>query len=59
MLRLLGYGAQGMVGRHPAAAIVLYLIPFLGAAGAALDIFGIKLLPFRIWFRQTTPEPAG
>jgi len=59
MLRLVGYGAQGIVGRHPAAAIILYLIPLLGAGGAALDIFGIKLLPSRAWLRPPTPEPAG
>jgi lipopolysaccharide export system permease protein len=58
-LRLAGYGAQGMVGRNPSAAIILYLIPLLGAGGAALDIFGIKLLPSRPWFRQAAPEPAG
>lgn len=58
VLRLLGYGAQGLATRHPDAAIVLYLIPLLGAGVAILEIAG--LLPEISFTRPAfgLPEPA-
>jgi hypothetical protein len=56
-LRLFGYAAQGLAVRHPAAFVVLYLIPLLGGAAAALEISGIDLLPLQ-FFRRDMPEPA-
>ena len=41
-LRLLGYSAQGMVGRNPHLFFLLYAIPLLGAALAALEIRGLN-----------------
>jgi lipopolysaccharide export system permease protein len=58
ILRLVGYGAQGFVVRHPTAFFVLYLIPALGAALAVLEIHGVRidrLLP--VWDRAV-PEPV-
>ncbi len=57
-LRLSGYAAQGLAVRHPAAFVVLYLIPLLGGAAAALEISGIDLLPLEQFFRRDMPEPA-
>jgi lipopolysaccharide export system permease protein len=58
VLRLLGYGMQGIVVRNPAAFILLYLIPLLGAAFAGMDVLGIDLLPTGRWLRRAIPEPA-
>jgi lipopolysaccharide export system permease protein len=41
VLRIAGYGAQGMAAREPALCVVLYLIPLLGAAVGFADIMGI------------------
>ena len=57
-LRLLGYGAQGLAARHPDAFIILYLIPLVGAAAAALEIDGLaSSLVTGLW-QQMVPEPA-
>jgi lipopolysaccharide export system permease protein len=58
MLRLLGYGAQGMAVRHPSAAFVLYLIPLLGGFVAGLDFMGFGLPSLPQWFARAVPEPA-
>jgi lipopolysaccharide export system permease protein len=58
LLRLLGYGAQGFVVRHPHLFFVLYLIPLLGGAVAVFEIVGIDLLAPASRFRQVVPEPA-
>ena len=38
ILRILGYGAQGMVARSPSLWFVMYLIPLLGMGGALLEM---------------------
>jgi lipopolysaccharide export system permease protein len=44
LLRIVGYGAQGLAQRHPAYCVVLYLIPLLGAAIGLADILGLFAL---------------
>ena len=58
LLRLLGYGAQGFVVRHPHMFPVLYLIPLLGAGIATLEIMGIDLFAPVSRLRHLAPEPA-
>jgi lipopolysaccharide export system permease protein len=58
LLRLAGYGAQGLAARHPDAAVVLYLIPLLGGAVAILDICGLLHMPEIFRKTATIPEPA-
>jgi len=41
VLRIVGYGAQGMAARQPVLCILLYLIPMLGAAIAYADMTGL------------------
>jgi len=57
-IRLLGYGAQGMVGRNPSLFPVLYLIPLLGALFAMLEIKGTDFAVLRNLFRAPQPEAA-
>lgn len=57
-LRLLGYGAQGFVVRHPSSYALLYLVPLIGCAFAALEINGIDLFAFMPGFRRSALEPA-
>jgi lipopolysaccharide export system permease protein len=57
-VRIIGYGAQGMVGRNPSLFLVLYLIPLLGAGLAILDIMGLDIRAWQILFRQPAAEPA-
>ena len=63
-LRILGYGAQGVVARDPSYAILLYLIPLLGAAAAAAEVmaFDSSSIVQRIYQRfmpaQPEPEPT-
>jgi lipopolysaccharide export system permease protein len=46
VLRIVGYGAQGMVARHPMLCVLLYLIPVLGGVIAYADISGFTLRLF-------------
>jgi len=57
-IRLIGYGAQGMVGRNPSLSFALYLIPLLGAGLAVLDIVGLDVRVLQMLFKQPAPEPA-
>lgn len=63
MLRILGYGAQGVVGRDPSYAFLLYLIPLAGAALAAGEVMAFDSASFffglyqRIAGRFASPEP--
>jgi lipopolysaccharide export system permease protein len=43
VLRIVGYGAQGLAARHPAYCIVLYLLPLLGAAVGLADMTGFSV----------------
>ncbi|HEY1962017.1 MAG TPA: LPS export ABC transporter permease LptF [Rhizomicrobium sp.] len=58
VLRLLGYGAQGFVVRHPHLFEMLYLIPLLGGGIAVVEITGIGLLAPVTRLRNLVPEPA-
>jgi len=46
ILRILGYGAQGVVARDPSFAILLYLIPILGAGAAAAEVMAFDTSSF-------------
>ena len=50
VLRIAGYGAQGLAARHPAYCIILYLIPLLGVAAGGADIMG--LTPSALFVRR-------
>jgi lipopolysaccharide export system permease protein len=43
ILRIVGYGAQGLAARQPIFCILLYLIPLLGVAAGAADVMGFSL----------------
>jgi lipopolysaccharide export system permease protein len=58
ILRLLGYGAQGMAVRHPSAYVLLYFIPMLGGIAAVLEATGAGFEQLRGWFRRDALEPA-
>lgn len=58
VLRLIGYGAQGFVVRHPSAFFVLYAVPALAAAVAVLEIAGTSVLQVPQIFHRWLPEPA-
>jgi lipopolysaccharide export system permease protein len=58
-LRLIGYGAQGFVARHPSAFSLLYALPLMGAAMAILEISGLTLFRWPGFFGKLLPEPAG
>jgi lipopolysaccharide export system permease protein len=59
-LRLLGYGAQGLVAGNPDLAFALYVIPVAGAAIAGAVFAGMPLVPagFRRLFIRTPRVPA-
>ncbi|MBV9571293.1 MAG: LPS export ABC transporter permease LptF [Alphaproteobacteria bacterium] len=58
ILRLAGYGAQGLTVRHPVAAIALYLLPILGTALAVLEIRRADMLRPDFWFSPRLPVAA-
>ena len=58
ILRLVGYGAQGFVVRHPNAFFVLYAVPALAAAVAVLEIAGTSVIQLPQIFHRWLPEPA-
>lgn len=48
LLRIAGYGVQGLATHHPALCVLFYAIPLLGAAAAAAMVMGFEPLePFR------------
>jgi lipopolysaccharide export system permease protein len=47
-LRIIGYGAQSMAARNPHLLFLLYLIPFLGAVGALIELDG----RFTPWLKE-------
>jgi lipopolysaccharide export system permease protein len=57
-IRLIGYGAQGMVGRNPNLFFLLYLIPLLGALAATVDIRRIVASVLLQFLPRLAPEPA-
>ena len=58
LLRLLGYGAQGFVVRHPHLFAMLYIIPLLGGGVALFEIMGIDLFAPVSRLRALVPAPA-
>src|SRR5207248_2044981 len=57
MLRLLGYGAQGLAAHTPSLAILLYALPLIGAIGAALVLADVPMIP-RLSRAQPTQAEA-
>lgn len=57
-LRLIGYSAQGMVGRNPNLFFLLYLIPLLGAVVATVDFRAVDLGAWGRLLWRAAPEPA-
>ena len=51
ILRIAGYGIQGLATHHPIFSILFYLIPLLGAGIATAFLAGIEP---QNWFRQRT-----
>jgi hypothetical protein len=57
ILRIVGYGAQGLAARHPVYCIILYLLPLLGVAVGAADMMGFTVSSL---FRRTAqPQEAA
>ncbi len=62
-LRVVGYGAQGVVGRDPSYAFLLYLVPIAGTALAAGEVMAFDSASFvaglyeRIHRRLFPPQP--
>ena len=52
MIRIAGYGVQGLATRDPALCVLFYLVPLLGAALALANLNGVE--PGR-WFRRAPP----
>ncbi len=46
LLRIAGYGVQGLATHHPSLSVLFYLIPFVGAAGAVAMLAGFDPLAF-------------
>jgi lipopolysaccharide export system permease protein len=59
VLRIAGYGAQGMAARSPALCVLLYLVPLFGAALALADIMGWTKLAFVNPWHQPVGEAAA
>jgi lipopolysaccharide export system permease protein len=53
MIRIAGYGVQGMAIRDPALCVLFYLVPLIGAALALASLNGVG--PAR-WFRKAPAE---
>ena len=60
-LRIAGYGIQGLAVAKPWAAVLFYLIPLAGAAGALAGLMGfdpVALLRGLLPVRPPEPEPT-
>ena len=57
LLRIVGYGAQGLAARHPAYCILLYLLPLLGVAVGLADMMGFTLSS--LFRRAPGPQEAA
>ncbi|HEY1710473.1 MAG TPA: LptF/LptG family permease, partial [Rhizomicrobium sp.] len=55
LLRIAGYGVQGLAISKPYAVVLFYLIPLGGAAVVLIGLGGFS--PW-VWFRRMTPEPV-
>ncbi|MBV9542230.1 MAG: LPS export ABC transporter permease LptF [Alphaproteobacteria bacterium] len=57
LIRIAGYGVQGLAVRDPSLNFLFYLIPLLGAAAALASLAGVQPLS---WFRRSsTPPPSA
>lgn len=54
LLRIIGYGAQGMAARVPVLCVVLYALPLLGAALSLADLMDFS--PGRLFARSAQRE---
>jgi lipopolysaccharide export system permease protein len=55
LIRIAGYGVQGMAIRNPAYCVLYYLIPLLGGGLALANLAGVDP---RAWFRRAVPAEA-
>ncbi len=55
LLRIAGYGVQGLAIRHPLLSVFFYLIPLLGVAGAVAMLMGFD--PAALFARPVAAEP--
>ena len=46
LLRIAGYGVQGLATHHPSLSVLFYVIPLVGAVGAAAMLAGFDPLAF-------------
>lgn len=53
LLRIAGYGIQGLATHHPSACVLFYLIPLLGMAGATAMLMGFE--PMELLRSKTPP----
>ncbi len=58
LLRIAGYGVQGLATHHPSLCVLFYLIPLLGAGGAVLILMGFDPSEL-LRGRQPAPEAAA
>ena len=58
VLRVAGYGLQGLASRHPFLNILFYVIPTAGALVALAVLFDLKFSSFVAGARPKTPAPA-
>ena len=59
MLRILGYGVQGIAARTPEFDVLLYLVPLLGAAASLFYISDYRPQWFASPLEPPAPEPAA
>jgi lipopolysaccharide export system permease protein len=59
LLRIAGYGVQGLATHHPTLSILFYLIPFLGAVGATAMLTGFDPVAFFRSERKPAAEAAA
>jgi lipopolysaccharide export system permease protein len=55
IIRIAGYGVQGMAIRDPSLGILFYVIPLIGAGLAFASLYGIDPLQ---WFKKPLPADA-
>jgi lipopolysaccharide export system permease protein len=56
LLRIAGYGVQGLATHHPSMSVLFYVIPLLGALGATAMLMGFDPVAM---LRATRTQPAG
>jgi hypothetical protein len=56
LLRIAGYGVQGLATHHPSMSVLFYVIPLLGVLGATAMLMGFDPVAM---LRATRTQPAG